>query len=98
MDRVGAGQAPLTSDPRADCCAVWRPAVVPGDADCDGDADSVDALQVLRDVAQLPSSACVMSGNVKCDDALTATDSLLILRFVALLPVNLPQGCPPIGA
>ena len=54
-------------------------------------------LYVLRDVAQLPSSGCVLAGNVKCDDGLAATDSLFILRFVAQLPVNLPTGCPEIG-
>lgn len=72
--------------------------VAPGDADCDGGVDAVDALQVLRSVADLPNPAeCVAAGNVKCDDPLNAVDALLILRYVAQLPVALPDGCPEIG-
>ena len=70
-----------------------------GDADCDAEVDSVDALQLLRAVAGLTSNICAeLAGNVKCDDGLTAVDSLFILRYVAQLPVNLPPGCPEIGA
>jgi TolB protein len=68
-----------------------------GDADCDQEVDSVDALHVLRHVAGLGDSACIDDGNVKCDDDITSVDSLFILRYVALLPANVPQGCPEIG-
>jgi Tol biopolymer transport system component len=69
-----------------------------GDADCDGDADPVDALHVLRSVAGLPNTAaCLANANVKCDDGMTSVDALLILRSVAGLDVNLPQECPEIG-
>jgi hypothetical protein len=66
-----------------------------GDSDCDREADSVDALQVLRNVAGigLPAS-CLAAGNLKCDDGITSVDSLMILRHVAQLAVNLPAGCP----
>ena len=37
-------------------------------------------------------------GDIDCDHDLDAVDALVILRFVAALPVNLPQGCPPLGA
>jgi hypothetical protein len=66
-----------------------------GDADCDRETDSVDALQVLRNVAAIgvPAS-CLAAANLKCDDGITSVDSLMILRHVARLSLNLPQGCP----
>ena len=76
-----------------------QPPVVVGDADCDEDADAVDALHVLRNVAGLPNTAnCLANANVKCDDGMTAVDALLILRNVALLQVNLPPACPDVGS
>jgi Tol biopolymer transport system component len=76
----------------------WLAIRTPGDADCDHDVDSVDALQVERRVAALSAHACVYRGNVKCTDDLNAVDALQILRFVAALPLNLPAGCPEIAA
>ncbi len=81
----------------------WQPLaqapVIVGDADCDGDADAVDALHVLRNVAGLPANAnCLANANVKCDDGMTAVDALLILRYVAQLAVNLPPACPAVGS
>lgn len=70
---------------------------ISGDTDCDKDVDSVDGLNVLRDVAGFPPSKCIEAGNVDCDGDRDSVDSLLILRFVAGLPVNLPKGCPEIG-
>jgi Tol biopolymer transport system component len=85
-------------DTRPDWQPLSEPPAYAGDADCDGDVDAVDALHILRSVAQLPSSAgCLANANVKCDDSMTSVDSLMILRHVALLEVNLPQGCPAIG-
>lgn len=73
-------------------------AVAPGDADCDGSVNSVDALRVLRRVANLtPYSICWAAGNVGCLDDINAVDALRILRFVAGLPPNLPAQCPAIG-
>lgn len=69
-----------------------------GSADCDGDVDTVDSLQVLRSVAGLPVDAkCLAAGDSDCDTVLEASDAQLILRFVAQLPVQLPINCPPIG-
>jgi hypothetical protein len=66
-----------------------------GDSDCDRETDSVDALQVLRNVAGIGApAACLDAGNLKCDDGITSVDSLMILRHVAQLAVNLPGGCP----
>ncbi len=79
------------------------PAAVPtravcGDVDCDGDVDSVDALQVLRHVAGLPSSGgCMGLAYVDCDEDITARDALFILRYTARLPLDLAPVCPPIG-
>jgi hypothetical protein len=70
--------------------------------------NSVDALKVLRKVANLPvdrPSQCPeigtgtpMNGDMNCDSQITSVDALLILRHVAGLQVNLPGGCPPIGS
>jgi hypothetical protein len=83
--------------------ADWQPLaeqpIYAGDADCDGDADAVDSLHVLRSVAGLPNNAeCLANANVKCDDGMTSVDALLILRYVAQLEVNLPGGCPAVGS
>lgn len=66
-----------------------------GDSDCDREADAVDALHVLRNVAEIGLPAvCLTAGNLKCDDGITAVDALFILRHVAHLPLNLPAECP----
>ncbi len=70
-----------------------------GDADCSGVVDAVDALWVLRFVANLgPFPSCIDAGNVGCDDAMDAVDALFILRWVAHLPYTLPPGCGAIGS
>ncbi|HSP54901.1 MAG TPA: dockerin type I domain-containing protein [Dehalococcoidia bacterium] len=65
-----------------------------GDADCNGNVNSVDALGVLRSVAGLGSPACLSSADVDCSGAVNSVDALKILRHVAGLPqTGLPQGC-----
>ena len=72
---------------------------LPGDADCNGEVTSVDALAVLRSTAGLPVTAdCLSDANVNCDAVLDSIDALTILRAIAKLPVSLPPGCPDIGA
>lgn len=68
---------------------------LPGDVDCSGAVDAVDALQVLRQVAGLPTAAPCMSqvGDVDCGGDINAVDALLILRSVAGFG-GLP-GCNP---
>jgi dipeptidyl aminopeptidase/acylaminoacyl peptidase len=98
---VSSGTAvALTSDPGSEFDPDWQPLNnLSGDTDCDGGVDAVDALHDLRYTASIaPFATCVFAGNVKCDDAITAVDSLFILRYVAQLAVDLPQGCPEIGA
>jgi hypothetical protein len=70
-----------------------------GDADCDFDVDSLDALWVLRHVAGIqPDAACLAAaGDANCDAITDGLDALAILRYVAGLPVHTPPGCPPIG-
>lgn len=73
--------------------------VLPGDADCNGAVDAVDALQVLRYAASIGSpAACIASADVNCDGTVNAVDALGILRFVAgLPPLSSLPGCPAIG-
>jgi 5-hydroxyisourate hydrolase-like protein (transthyretin family) len=68
-----------------------------GDVDCNGVANSVDALKVLREVAGFGEPPCAQAGDVNCDGADTAVDALFILRYVAFLPVNQPPSCTDIG-
>ncbi len=75
----------------------WRLGLIAGDTDCDAGVDAVDALQVLRETAGLPTGAdCLSAGDVNCNGASTAVDALFILRYVAALPVNQPEDCSPI--
>lgn len=66
----------------------------PGDTDCSGALTAVDALGVLRKVAELrPWGECVrLVGTVNCDGQLNAVDALWILRAVAGL-MQLPTSC-----
>lgn len=70
-----------------------------GDTDCDLDADAVDALHVLQDVAGLePNVGCLDQGDVQCDGDRDAVDALGILIYVAGLPPQQQQPeCPAIG-
>jgi hypothetical protein len=68
-----------------------------GDVDCDYDVDSVDALWVLRYVAQNGEAACMDKGYTNCDQFISAVDALYLLRYVASLPLGGGIGCPVIG-
>lgn len=84
---------------------IWAtPAPTPapprqGDTDCDGDADTADALGVLRDTAGHPDPACITRGDVDCDGDRDSVDALAILRYAAgLSPGSQDEPCPDIGA
>ena len=51
-------------------------------------ADADPSWQPLRE----------LNGDINCDGVINSVDALFILRFVAQLPVDLPAGCPAIGA
>jgi len=72
---------------------------IQGDVDCNATVEAVDALHVLRSVAQLPvSAACLQaSGDTDCDGKATSVDALRILRYVALLTVPVIAGCAGVG-
>ena len=72
-------------------------AVACGDVDCDYDVDAVDALWVLRYVAQNGEAACMDKGYTNCDQFISAVDALYLLRYVAALPLGGGDGCPVIG-
>lgn len=71
--------------------------LIQGDVDCNGVANSVDSLKILRETAGFGAAPCAIAGDVNCDGANNAVDSLFILRYVASLPVNQPALCTPIG-
>ncbi|MBI4157574.1 hypothetical protein HY502_01890 [Candidatus Woesebacteria bacterium] len=71
-----------------------------GDVDCDGDIDSVDALHILRKVANLPINSSICNGagfnlakaDVKDDNTIDAVDALFVLRIVTgLITLNPPS-------
>jgi hypothetical protein len=78
-----------------------------GDVQCDGDVDSVDALQQLREVAGLATfqedgcpaigSAGAIFGDVDCDGDVDSVDALKVLRHVAALSVAQTEPCTDIG-
>lgn len=81
---------------------------VQGDVNCNGVADTVDALGTLRHTAGLPvnqdepcpdiGSSGTAWGDVDCDGDVDSVDALKILRHVAALPVSQSEPCADIGA
>ncbi len=62
-----------------------------GDVDCDGDADSIDAVLVLQHSARLIASlACEDGSDVDGDNAKTSIDAAVILQFTARLIYSIP--------
>lgn len=104
------GQTPTptpTATPTPTPTGTPGPELVVGDVDCDGDADAVDALQVLRHLAALSvnqnppcpgigTEVASLFGDVDCDGDVDAVDALTILRHVAGLPVQ-QFGCDENG-
>jgi hypothetical protein len=66
----------------------------PGDANCSGNLNALDALEVLRKNVGLASAACVGNGDMNCDSQVNAIDALMILRVVALIS-EAPGSCLP---
>jgi hypothetical protein len=68
------------------------PAIVAGDANCDGSADAVDALLVLRAVSGLSGAADCAAGapDADCNGVVDAIDALALLRYAAGLEPALP--------
>lgn len=68
-----------------------------GDVDCDYDVDAVDALGLLRYVAQLSEPGCIDKGYTNCDGFINSVDALFVLRYVAGISAGGGAGCPIIG-
>jgi hypothetical protein len=65
--------------------------VAPGDANCDGSVNAVDAALVLQYAAGLiGSEPCLAAAEVSSDGILNAVDAALILQYVAGLIPGLP--------
>jgi hypothetical protein len=73
------------------------PGGIQGDVTCDDEANSVDSLFILREVAGLSAGACAENGDVNCDGDRTSVDALGVLRYVAGLPVNQNERCADIA-
>ncbi len=65
--------------------------VMPGDGDCDGNIDAVDAALLLQYAAGLTGPMpCLMAADVNRDSFFDAIDAALILQYVAGLIGTLP--------
>ncbi len=93
INAVAAAGNPLEVMP----CALMQN--IPfGSVDCDNEVTSVDALQILRFVANIqPPANCIDIGDVQCDGDKDSVDALQVLRFVAHLQVQQGPDCPQIG-
>lgn len=84
-----------------------------GDVDCNGSADTVDYLKILRYVAGLGAthsspcpevgddigkSAPALWGDLDCNGTIDSVDALKGLRFVAALPVSQTEPCWDLGS
>lgn len=66
---------------------------VVGDANCDEEADAVDAALILQlSAALLDSLACERNADINGDGGVGAVDAGLVLQFVAGLLDSLPSG------
>jgi hypothetical protein len=64
--------------------ATPTPAGRPGDVNCDGEVDSIDAALILQYGAGLIGSLpCQQNGDVNGDGSVDAIDAALVLQFVA---------------
>ena len=73
-DGVTATPTPIATPPRA----------APGDTNCNGAVDSIDALLILQFVAGLLGSlACAEAADVNGDGSINSIDAAIILQFVA---------------
>ena len=109
MNADGSGQTNLSNNSAVgDYEADWqRIIILQGDVDCNGSANSVDALKLLRFVAGLSVSqqpgcppigtGAPVFGDVDCNDAVYSVDALKVLRYVAGLSVAQTMPCPGIG-
>jgi hypothetical protein len=86
---------PTHSVPVGDACATITPTpiVIPGDVNCDGTVDAIDAALVLQFSAGiiLPLP-CFGQADVNQDGSIDPIDATLILQYVAGLIPTLPVG------
>ena len=98
LETLGGGGPPYVI-PDGTAAAIPLAEISRGDADCSGNIETFDVLQVLQLSSGLPNGAvCYQSADVNCDGQRATLDALLILVFLAAgeSPL-LPEGCEPIG-
>ncbi len=72
------------------------PALIVGDANCNGTVDSVDAAIILQFGAGLvPSLSCSQNADVNGDGSVNALDAALVLQYVAGFLPSLGGPPPP---
>jgi hypothetical protein len=72
------------------------PPDLPGDANCDGVVNALDAAAVLQYGAGLVNTLpCLPNANASVSGAIDGLDALLILQYAAGLVASLPPGQTP---
>jgi hypothetical protein len=64
-----------------------------GDVDCDGRVDALDALSLLRGLANVPATGCATPMDATCSMDTVVLEALQILRFSAGLALPETTGC-----
>ncbi len=67
-----------------------------GDANCDDAVTSVDSLQIMLTISNLPSSSCAGAPDTNCNGHIDLLDAMLILRYLSGHPSGIEQ-CPSVG-
>ena len=88
MNADGTNQQNISNSPYNDASPAWQPLLsgesMPGDVNCGGDANAVDASLVLQMTAGLLQSLlCPDNGDVNSDGLANSLDALLILQYSA---------------
>jgi Tol biopolymer transport system component len=93
MNADGSGQTNLTNNPAIDVDPDWQPFFPrPGDVNCGGDINSIDAVLVLQLSAGLVAAlACDQNADVNGDGSIDSRDAALILQYAAGLLHSLPR-------
>jgi hypothetical protein len=107
----GGEATPTIQNPPAEICITAGQTVLWGDVNCNGSADPVDGLFILRADAGLPTDtgSCpdmgemvtvagqeIPWGDLNCSESADPVDGLLVLRFDAGLPAD-TGTCPDLG-
>ena len=78
-----------TANPASAAGAVVSGAAIAGDADCNGDVNSIDALLILQfDAGLMSTLPCQDAADVNKDGQTNSIDAALVLQYVSCVLVE----------